>query len=546
MKQLLGLATLFAVARAYHESPPPWSPTYTVSGYLTIPFAEINEKFDAYYDEESGSSRIDYYDGMDKTYQLSKNGDFGKMLKIVPMTDETVFNQINCFESLGSQSEPVEVQSMLPDMSGFKLIRTDKINNEEVQKWQKKEEIGHRLNKYTMYLKIDSDTQTAMPVQYEMKGFNTLLGSHYDHYYLEYLKFNSAKPDPKVFEDYDETVTCHGFPGPGIKDHTYTMNPMREYIGQAKAHVDHAFNTFETKHGKEYRNDKDRENRKDIFSQNMRFIHSKNRQHLSYNLAPNHLTDLTDTEMSGMRGRLRSTGYNGGDPFFYSNQELSSAPKMLDWRLYGAVSPVKDQASCGSCWSFGSVGTLEGANFLKTGELIRFSQQALMDCSWGFGNNACDGGEDFRVYQFMMKHGGIPTEDSYGPYLGNDGFCHMNESNIEIGLQIKGYVNVTSGDFDAMKVALAKQGPLSVGIDASHRSLSFYSSGIYYEPKCDNTPDGLDHAVLAVGYGELNGEKYWLVKNSWSTHWGNDGYVLMSQKDNNCGVATAATFVIPA
>lgn len=82
------------------------------------------------------------------------------------------------------------------------------------------------------------------------------------------------------------------------------------------------------------------------------------------------------------------------------------------------------------------------------GELIRFSQQALMDCSWGFGNNACDGGEDFRVYQFMMKHGGIPTEDSYGPYLGNDGFCHMNESNIEIGLQIKGYVNVTSGIFD--------------------------------------------------------------------------------------------------
>ena len=97
-----------------------------------------------------------------------------------------------------------------------------------------------------------------------------------------------------------------------------------------------------------------------------------------------------------------------------------------------------------------------------------------MDCSWGFGNNACDGGEDFRVYQFMLKHGGIPTEDSYGPYLGNDGFCHMNDSNIEIGFQIKGYVNVTSGDLDAMKVALAKHGPLSIGIDASHRSLSFY------------------------------------------------------------------------
>jgi len=318
-----------------------------------------------------------------------------------------------------------------------------------------------------------------------------------------------------------------------------------QYIS-AKGHIDQAFDTFERKHSKDYRNEEDRENRKDIFSQNMRFIHSKNRQHLTYTLAPNHLTDLTDTEMSIMRGRLTSSGYNGGDPFFYTNYELKSTPDMLDWRLYGAVSPVKDQASCGSCWSFGSVGTLEGANFLKTGELVRFSQQALMDCSWGFGNNACDGGEDFRVYQFMLKHGGIPTEDSYGPYLGNDGFCHMNDSNIEIGFQIKGYVNVTSGDLDAMKVALAKHGPLSIGIDASHRSLSFYSSGIYYEPECDNTPDGLDHAVLAVGYGELNGHRYWLVKNSWSTFWGNDSYVLMSQKDNNCGAATASTFVIPA
>ena len=82
------------------------------------------------------------------------------------------------------------------------------------------------------------------------------------------------------------------------------------------------------------------------------------------------------------------------------------------------MTPVKDQASCGSCWSFGTVGTLEGTNFLKTGNLVRFSQQALVDCSWGFGNNGCDGGEDFRVYEFMMKHGGIPTENSYGPYLG--------------------------------------------------------------------------------------------------------------------------------
>ena len=111
------------------------------------------------------------------------------------------------------------------------------------------------------------------------------------------------------------------------------------------------------------------------------------RQHLSYTLAANHLTDLTDSEMRMLRGKLKSTGYNGGAPFEYSQEELDSTPNALDWRLYGAVTPVKDQASCGSCWSFGTVGTLEGAHFLQTGELVRFSQQALMDCSWGFGNN---------------------------------------------------------------------------------------------------------------------------------------------------------------
>ena len=122
-------------------------------------------------------------------------------------------------------------------------------------------------------------------------------------------------------------------------------------------------------------------------------------------------------------------------------------------RLYGAVTPVKDQSVCGSCWSFGSVGSLEGTLFLNSGNLVRLSQQALVDCSWGFGNNGCDGGEDWRVYQWMMKHGGIPTEESYGPYLGQDGFCHLEQASM--GLKIKGWVNVTSGDVDALKVRVS-------------------------------------------------------------------------------------------
>ncbi|XP_010767912.1 digestive cysteine proteinase 2-like, partial [Notothenia coriiceps] len=128
------------------------------------------------------------------------------------------------------------------------------------------------------------------------------------------------------------------------------------------------------------------------------------------------------------------------------------------------------------------------------------------------------------------------------PFLSEqNGFCHVNAS--QLTAQIKSYTNVTSGDAEALKLALFKNGPVAVSIDAGHRSFVFYSHGVYYEPACGNTTADLDHAVLAVGYGTLNQEPYWLVKNSWSTYWGNDGYILMSMKDNNCGVTTDATYV---
>nr|CAI5830895.1 unnamed protein product [Callosobruchus analis] len=195
---------------------------------------------------------------------------------------------------------------------------------------------------------------------------------------------------------------------------------------------------------------------------------------------------------------------------------------------------ILDQSVCGSCWSFGTIGAIEGAYFLKNGgKLVRLSQQALIDCSWGYGNNGCDGGEDFRAYSWIKKHGGVPTEEDYGPYLGQDGYCHADK--VPKVAPIKEWVNVTSNNENALRLAIFKHGPISVAIDASHRTFSFYSNGKVEE---------LDHAVLAVGYGSLNGKDYWLIKNSWSNYWGNDGYILMSAKDNNCGVMTTPTYVV--
>lgn len=120
----------------------------------------------------------------------------------------------------------------------------------------------------------------------------------------------------------------------------------------------------------------------------------------------------------------------------------------------------------------------------------------MVDCSWGFGNNGCDGGEDFRAYDWVIKHGGIASEETYGPYLQADGYCHFNQETASV--QLTGYVNVTPYDVLALKTALLNEGPISIGIDAAHKSLVFYANGVYYEPTCGNKPDDLDHAVLLV------------------------------------------------
>lgn len=280
---------------------------------------------------------------------------------------------------------------------------------------------------------------------------------------------------------------CIGFPGPGSGHHA-TFNPMKEFVHPTDAsHVELEFKRFKAKHGVEYANETETSLRQLVFTNNLRMIHSKNRADLGFSLAINHLADKTDDELAALRG-FRPSGVknNGGKPFPYNtaagSPDLAAVPDQYDWRLYGAVTPVKDQSVCGSCWSFGTIGAIEGAFFLKNGNnLVRLSQQALVDCSWGYGNNGCDGGEDFRAYQWMMKVGGVPTEEAYGGYLGQDGYCHIDK--VPLVAPITGWVNVTQNDHEALKLAIIKHGPISVAIDASHKTLSFYSHGVYFEPK---------------------------------------------------------------
>ncbi|KAF5280129.1 hypothetical protein FQA39_LY18131 [Lamprigera yunnana] len=542
--------------------PPVWNPVYTVKGVLYIPYAELEEPFYAWYDFPSGQSRIDYYGGMVKTYQLRTSGTYGTSLKIAPVTTETQLNSKTCLQVNGSNEFTIEPQPVLPSLEGFNCVGAEVVEGILTEKWHLEQTIGQKLNRYTMWLKFREDNDKpqakyAIPIRYEMKGFNSLLGSHYDHYYLTYEGYNTEEIEQEVFQ-VTEGLPCSAFPGPGDR-HIYTFNPMKEFIHPTiTSHVEFEFVKFKAKHSKQYTTVYEEAKRKEVFRQNIRFIYSVNRQHkgifflklkiinytsfLGYTLSVNHLADKTELELKALRGRKYSKGYNGGEEFPFKYVDPSKLPVEFDWRIYGAVTPVKDQSVCGSCWSFGTIGAVEGAFFLHNGhKLVRLSQQALIDCSWGFGNNGCDGGEDYRAYRWMLKHGGIPTEDDYGPYLGQDGYCHIN--NVVLTAKITGYVNVTSHSLTALRQAIVAKGPISVAIDAGHRTFSFYSNGVYYEPECKNKVDELDHAVLVVGYGTINEEDYWLIKNSWSNYWGNDGYILMSAKRNNCGVMTIPTYV---
>lgn len=531
-------------------SAPTFSSAYVAKGTLFIPYAEIREPFYVWFDSNSGSSRIDYYGGMVKTYQLSNDGSHGSSIKIIPITTEKVTNKETCLKVEGNSEMAIKPQTILPDTHGMQCIGEEMVNGKQCEKWRLREVIGEKDNKYTLWISYKKNEITgrkeAVPVKYEMRGFNTLLGSHYDHYYLDYDWYSYETPSSDVFQVADNS-SCTGFPGPGDR-HLYTFNPMAEFIHNVDKHVYNEFDYFKKTHKKIYNNETEHNYRRENFRQNLRFIHSMNRANLGYQLDINHLADLNDLELKALRGKqFTGVDNNGGMKFPYTADDINilkkTIPTNFDWRLYGAVTPVKDQSVCGSCWSFGTTGAVEGAYFLKYHKLLRLSQQVLIDCSYGFQNNGCDGGEDFRAYQWIMAHG-IPTEDEYGGYIGQDGYCHAN--NVTMAAHMTGFVNVDKLNVDALKVAIAKHGPISIAIDASHKAFSFYSNGVYYDKDCGNTEDALDHAVLAVGYGEMNGQGYWLVKNSWSNLWGNSGYVLMAQKDNNCGVTCAPTYPVMA
>lgn len=210
-----------------------------------------------------------------------------------------------------------------------------------------------------------------------------------------------------------------------------------------------------------------------------------------------------------------------------------------DWRDEGAVTPVKDQLKCASCWSFSAAGALEGQFFLKNGVLQSLSEQQLIDCSRGYANNGCNTGFMTNAFLYTRKDG-ILTEEQY-PYEAKDDRCRASPNSSK-NRKLK---SIPKGDEQSLKAAVGQIGPVAVGLDATHDKFMFFSEGVYFNPDCD--PERISHAVLAVGYGtdEKTGMDYWIIKNSYGTTWGEDGYgKLARNKDNHCGITNLASYPI--
>jgi cathepsin L len=290
-----------------------------------------------------------------------------------------------------------------------------------------------------------------------------------------------------------------------------------------------AFFSFVKEFNKQYPTEEvfDRYN---TFKSNLELIKAHNAGNHGWEMGVNQFADMSPAEFKAY------LGLKPRDNSYIRSQNVATFTNVaagdVDWVDKGAVTPVKDQAQCGSCWAFSTTGAVEGAVQVASGRLTSLSEQQLVDCAGSAGNQGCNGGLMDDAFNWIVSHKGIGSEASY-PYTARDGTC----KNVASVSTISGYKNVAQGSESSLLQALQSQ-PVSIAIEADQSSFQLYKSGVFKGPCGQN----LDHGVLLVGAGTDGGVDYWRVKNSWGTTWGDKGFIRMIRGQNICGLSNMASY----
>ncbi|XP_049818112.1 uncharacterized protein LOC109602488 isoform X13 [Aethina tumida] len=309
--------------------------------------------------------------------------------------------------------------------------------------------------------------------------------------------------------------------------------------------VESKFLKFSAQYNKLYANRVEYMHRLNVFKANLKIIEKLNRYEqgtATYGITK--FADMTPEEFSrshGLRHDLRSENNVPWPKAIIPDVKL---PVEFDWRTKGAVTEVKDQGQCGSCWAFSTTGNVEGQYAIKNGKLLEFSEQELVDCDTM--DDGCSGGLMDNAYRMIEKLGGLELEQDY-PYDAEDEKCHFSKAKARV--QLSGALNISHDETDMAKW-LVKNGPISIAINAN--AMQFYVGGVSHPWKMLCNPKNLDHGVLIVGYGVHKYSlfnktlPYWIVKNSWGPSWGEQGYYRVYRGDGTCGLNQTPSSAIVA